>query len=92
MSCSRTGTSICSRSGRSRAPTAPTPPRQAASPLRWIANQPYILLSITALCWAGNAIVGKIAPGTKVTISRGAMGSYFASIPGRPGFKVERRN
>lgn len=39
------------------------PPRQATSPLRWIANQPYILLSITALCWAGNAIVGKIAAG-----------------------------
>ncbi|HEX7849432.1 MAG TPA: hypothetical protein VF485_06845 [Sphingomonas sp.] len=37
------------------------------------------------------AIVGKIKPGDKVTISRGAMGSYFASIPGRPAFKVQRR-
>jgi drug/metabolite transporter (DMT)-like permease len=34
-----------------------------ASPLRWIANQPYLLLSITALCWAGNAVVGKLAAG-----------------------------
>src|SRR5919197_1508648 len=25
----------------------------------WLANQPYLLLSITALCWAGNAIVGR---------------------------------
>ena len=33
------------------------------SPLRWIANQPYLLLSITALCWAGNAVVGKLAAG-----------------------------
>jgi len=29
----------------------------------WIANQPYLLLSITALCWAGNAIVGRLAAG-----------------------------
>ena len=33
------------------------------SPIRWIANQPYLLLSITAACWAGNAVVGKIAAG-----------------------------
>src|ERR1700754_3010185 len=33
------------------------------SPLRWIANQPYLLLSITSACWAGNAVVGKIAAG-----------------------------
>jgi drug/metabolite transporter (DMT)-like permease len=29
----------------------------------WIANQPYVLLSFTALCWAGNAIVGRLAAG-----------------------------
>ena len=29
----------------------------------WIANQPYVLLSITAMCWAGNAIVGRLAAG-----------------------------
>ena len=29
----------------------------------WIANQPYLLLSVTALCWAGNAIVGRLAAG-----------------------------
>ena len=36
---------------------------RAASPGRWIANQPYLLLCITALCWAGNAIVGRLAAG-----------------------------
>jgi drug/metabolite transporter (DMT)-like permease len=36
---------------------------QTASPGRWLANQPYLLLSITALCWAGNAIVGRLAAG-----------------------------
>jgi drug/metabolite transporter (DMT)-like permease len=34
-----------------------------ASPGRWLAKQPYLLLSITALCWAGNAIVGRLAAG-----------------------------
>src|SRR5246127_207315 len=29
----------------------------------WLAHQPYLLLSITALCWAGNAIVGRLAAG-----------------------------
>jgi drug/metabolite transporter (DMT)-like permease len=29
----------------------------------WLLNQPYLLLSITALCWAGNAIVGRLAAG-----------------------------
>jgi len=34
-----------------------------ASSGNWLANQPYLLLSITALCWAGNAIVGRLAAG-----------------------------
>ncbi len=34
-----------------------------ASSGNWLANQPYVLLSITALCWAGNAIVGRLAAG-----------------------------
>ena len=29
----------------------------------WLANRPYLLLSFTALCWAGNAIVGRLAAG-----------------------------
>src|SRR6267142_5256388 len=43
----------------------------AASPGNWLANQPYLLLSITALCWAGNAIVGRLAAGhiAPVTLS-----------------------
>src|SRR6478752_5648585 len=35
----------------------------AGSPGHWLANQPYLLLTITALCWAGNAIVGRLAAG-----------------------------
>src|SRR6187431_3056115 len=42
-----------------------------ASPLKWLANQPYLLLSLTALFWAGNAIVGRLAAGhiAPVTLS-----------------------
>src|SRR4051794_30865988 len=37
----------------------------------WLANQPYLLLSLTALFWAGNAIVGRFAAGhiAPVTLS-----------------------
>jgi drug/metabolite transporter (DMT)-like permease len=34
-----------------------------AAPRPWLFNQPYLLLCITALCWAGNAIVGRLAAG-----------------------------
>src|ERR1700761_8078051 len=36
---------------------------RAAASGGWLANQPYLLLSIAALCWAGNAIVGRLAAG-----------------------------
>src|ERR1700710_797932 len=39
-----------------RTPT-PAPSRH------WIPNQPYLLLSLTACFWAGNAIVGRAAAG-----------------------------
>ncbi len=43
--------------------SASDPASDATAPGRWLANQPYLLLSITALCWAGNAIVGRLAAG-----------------------------
>lgn len=36
---------------------------RGASSHVWLANQPYLLLSITAACWAGNAIAGRFAAG-----------------------------
>jgi drug/metabolite transporter (DMT)-like permease len=46
-------------------------PTASARSGNWLANQPYLLLSITALCWAGNAIVGRMAAGhiAPVTLS-----------------------
>jgi drug/metabolite transporter (DMT)-like permease len=56
----------------------------AASPGNWIANQPYLLLSFTALFWAGNAIVGRLAAGhiPPVTLSflRWAI-AFFIILP-----------
>src|SRR5947199_3717024 len=48
----------------------------------WLANQPYLLLSITALCWAGNAIVGRLAAGhiPPVTLSFLRWSSAFLII------------
>src|ERR1700674_2967374 len=43
--------------------SASDPTSHATAPGRWLANQPYLLLSVTALCWAGNAIVGRLAAG-----------------------------
>ena len=43
--------------------SASDPTSNAAARGGWIANQPYLLLSFTALCWAGNAIVGRLAAG-----------------------------
>src|SRR5580692_557202 len=40
-----------------------TPTSNPVSSGGWIANQPYLLLCITAMCWAGNAIVGRLAAG-----------------------------
>lgn len=34
-----------------------------AAPGRWLSEQPYLLLCIAALFWAGNAIVGRLAAG-----------------------------
>src|SRR5664279_4609443 len=43
--------------------TVSDPASKITSPGNWLANQPYLLLCITALCWAGNAIVGRLAAG-----------------------------
>src|SRR6202163_3508777 len=43
--------------------SASDPTSAATAPAGWLANQPYLLLSVTALSWAGNAIVGRLAAG-----------------------------
>src|ERR1700751_3197264 len=55
---------------------------QPASARAWFTNQPYLLLSFTALFWAGNAIVGRLAAGhiPPVTLSFLRWGLAFLTI------------
>ncbi|MGB8401174.1 DMT family transporter [Bradyrhizobium sp.] len=41
--------------------TAPAPP--ALDPARWLNNQPYLLLSLTSLFWAGNIVLARYVAG-----------------------------
>jgi drug/metabolite transporter (DMT)-like permease len=50
----------------------------------WIFDQPYLLLSLTSLFWAGNAIVGRAAAGhiPPVTLSFGRwLGAFLIVLP-----------
>lgn len=38
-------------------------PAPSQKPSSWLSRQPYLLLSTTSLCWAGNAVVGRFAAG-----------------------------
>jgi drug/metabolite transporter (DMT)-like permease len=49
-------TSLCPMTANKLPPTA-------ASPLSWLNNQPYLLLSLTSLFWAGNIVLGRYVAG-----------------------------
>jgi drug/metabolite transporter (DMT)-like permease len=44
-------------------PTALPAEPQHRSPLRWLDNQPYLLLSLTSLFWAGNIVLARYVAG-----------------------------
>jgi drug/metabolite transporter (DMT)-like permease len=39
------------------------PPRSGSAPMAWLSNQPYLLLSLTSLFWAGNLVLGRFVAG-----------------------------
>jgi drug/metabolite transporter (DMT)-like permease len=43
--------------------TKPAPQPSAPDPVRWLSHQPYLLLSLTALFWAGNIVLGRYVAG-----------------------------
>src|SRR3977135_3430584 len=50
----------------------------------WLATQPYLLLSLTALFWAGNAIVGRFAAGHIPPVTLSFLrwsGAFLVSLP-----------
>jgi drug/metabolite transporter (DMT)-like permease len=50
------------------------------APHFWLANQPYLLLCITAACWAGNAIIGRHAAGHIPPVTLAFMRWFFAFL------------
>jgi drug/metabolite transporter (DMT)-like permease len=57
---------------------------EAAAPHFWLANQPYLLLCITAAFWAGNAIVGRLAAGHIPPVTLGFLrwfGAFLLVLP-----------
>src|SRR5580704_12982450 len=43
--------------------TIPTPQPSSFDPARWLNHQPYLLLSLTALFWAGNIVLARYVAG-----------------------------
>jgi drug/metabolite transporter (DMT)-like permease len=64
--------------------TNPTPAPPAHGPVRWLNNQPYLLLSLTALFWAGNIVlarhVGDHVPPITLTTIRW-FGTFLILLP-----------
>lgn len=63
-------------------PSTPAPP--ASNPAGWLSNQPYLLLSLTSLFWAGNIVLARhvgshIPPITMTTIRW--LGVFFILLP-----------
>src|SRR3954462_14999197 len=56
------------------------PSQDEAASSSWIANQPYLLLSITSLCWASNAIVGRLAAGHIPPVTLSFLRWFFAFL------------
>jgi drug/metabolite transporter (DMT)-like permease len=54
------------------------------SPLRWLNNQPYLLLSLTALFWAGNIVLARYVAGHIPPLTLSCVrwiGAFFMLLP-----------
>ena len=60
----------------------PSPP--ARDPLEWLNNQPYLLLSLTSLFWAGNIVLGRYVAGHVPPMTLSCVrwiGAFFMLLP-----------
>ena len=48
----------------------------------WLSDQPYLLLSLTSLFWAGNTVLGRFIVGHVPPVICGAIGRSSANTPG----------
>jgi drug/metabolite transporter (DMT)-like permease len=63
--------------------TSPTPP-PVFDPVRWLNNQPYLLLSLTSLFWAGNIVLGRYVAGHVPPMTLSCIrwiGAFFMLLP-----------
>src|SRR3981189_1232439 len=63
--------------------TIPAPP-PPADPIIWLNNQPYLLLSLTALFWAGNIVLGRYVAGHVPPMTLSCVrwiGAFFMLLP-----------
>ncbi len=64
--------------------TIPAPPPPARDPVRWLSNQPYLLLSLTSLFWAGNIVLGRYVAGHVPPMTLSCVrwiGAFFILLP-----------
>ena len=59
-------------------------PPPTRSPVAWLANQPYLLLSLTSLFWAGNMVLGRYVSGHVPPVTMACVrwvGAFFLLLP-----------
>ena len=64
--------------------TIPAPQPSASDPVRWLNHQPYLLLSLTALFWAGNIVLGRYVAGHVPPMTLSCVrwiGAFFMLLP-----------
>src|SRR6478735_10774267 len=64
--------------------TIPAPSPPARDPLGWLNSQPYLLLSLTALFWAGNIVLGRYVAGHVPPMTLSCVrwiGAFFMLLP-----------
>ena len=64
--------------------TTLTPLPSASDPIRWLSNQPYLLLSLTSLFWAGNIVLGRYVAGHVPPMTLSCIrwiGAFFMLLP-----------
>src|SRR5260221_6225891 len=64
--------------------TIPAPSPPARDPLEWLNNQPYLLLSLASLFWAGNIVLGRYVAGHVPPMTLSCVrwiGAFFMLLP-----------
>jgi drug/metabolite transporter (DMT)-like permease len=64
--------------------TIPASPPPAPDPVRWLNNQPYLLLSLSSLFWAGNIVLARYVAGHVPPMTLSCVrwiGAFFMLLP-----------